>query len=277
MMQAVSNANHTHSASLGWRCKCGTPSLYQIKVNEVSMAALGGKERARYVREMFGRIAPRYDLMNRVMTLGQDRIWRRYVIRQAALPTAGKLLDVATGTGDIALEGVAQQPALDVVGADFSVEMMKVGRSRPHGHRVGWVDADALSLPFADSSFDAVTSGYLMRNVIDIPAAFREQWRVVRPGGWVVCLDTSPPPRGLLYPLIVFYLRAIIPLIGLLLTGERQAYAYLPESTERFKTPAELAALMATAGFADVTYRTFVFGTMAVHTGRKSGDAPRRG
>ncbi|HLV44703.1 MAG TPA: ubiquinone/menaquinone biosynthesis methyltransferase [Aggregatilineales bacterium] len=233
------------------------------------MATLEGRERAAYVRRMFGRIAHRYDLMNRLMTFGQDLRWRRYVVRQAALPPGGRLLDVATGTGDIALEALSQQPGTEAAGLDFSPEMMVVGRTRDGGEQVRWVNGDALALPFPDASFDAVTSGYLMRNVIDVAGAFREQVRVVRPGGRVVCLDSSPPPRGPLRPLIMLHLNVVIPLMGRLIAGDASAYTYLPESTAAFKTPGELALIMQKAGLTNVRYRRFMFGTMAVHTGTR--------
>ena len=216
---------------------------------------------------MFGRIARRYDLMNRLMTFGCDRAWRRYVVQQATLPPGGCLLDVGVGTGDIALEVLERNDSARVMGADFTLAMMDVGRRRRGGQRVGWVSADALALPFPDGSFDAVTSGYLMRNVSDVLGAFREQVRVVRPGGRVVCLDTTPPPPGPLRPLIRFYLRAVIPLLGRLVARDAPAYAYLPESTQAFKAPGELAALMREAGLVDVRYRRFMLGTMAVHVG----------
>ncbi|MCZ7542727.1 MAG: class I SAM-dependent methyltransferase [Anaerolineae bacterium] len=132
-----------------------------------------------------------------------------------------------------------------------------------------WVEADALALPFADATFDAATSGYLLRNVIDPTAAFREQARVVKPGGRVVCLDTSPPPENALRPFIMIHLRYVIPLLGRLVAGDSAAYNYLPESTQAFKTPEELAAIMRAAGLVDVRYRPFMFGTMAVHVGAR--------
>ncbi|MBO9309814.1 MAG: class I SAM-dependent methyltransferase, partial [Chloroflexi bacterium] len=152
---------------------------------------LSGAARAAAVKDIFRRIAPRYDLMNRVMTFGMDRRWRRFTVRQAQLPEGGKLLDIATGTGDIAFEALAQVPRLIAIGADFVPEIMQVGRRRPSGTRVRWVAADALNLPFPAETFDAVTHGFLVRNVIDIQRAFAEQWRVLKRGGRVVCLDTA--------------------------------------------------------------------------------------
>lgn len=230
---------------------------------------LTGSARARAVNDIFDRIAPRYDLMNRVMTFGMDIAWRRFVIQQARLPQRGMLLDIATGTGDIAFEALAQVPDALTVGADFVPRMMIVGRDRPQGQRVRWTTADALNLPYADRVFDAVTHGFLLRNVIDIPAALREQLRVLKPGGRMVCLDTTPPPRNLLFPFLNLYLTRIIPLIGQVLTGHRDAYTYLPNSSLGFKTPDELSHIMRQAGFVDVQYRTFNFQTIAVHWGTR--------
>ncbi len=233
------------------------------------MAHLQGKARAEYVRQMFGRIAERYTLMNRLMTFGQDMRWRRFVVRQAKLPAGGKLLDLATGTGDIAFEALKATPNIQAVGADFSLPMMLVGSQSPLGKRVQWCAADALHLPFPDNTFDAVTSGYLIRNVIDIPHTFAEQVRVLKPGGRVVVLDTCPPPNNLLRPFILIHLKVIIPLLGRLISQDGSAYQYLPESTQAFKTPDELAAIMRRAGLKNVQYKTFMFGTMAVHWGEK--------
>ncbi len=227
-------------------------------------------ERAAYVQNMFDRIAGRYNLMNRLMTFGQDVRWRRFVVRQAKLEPDSRLLDLATGTGDIAFEALRQTPGMRAVGADFSLGMMFVGKTLPQGDQVQWSGADALNLPFPDARFDAVTAGYLMRNVIDIPRAFAEQRRVLKPGGRVVILDTSPPPHNLLRPFIEIHLRYVIPLLGRVIGGNADAYQYLPESTQKFKTPEQLAALMRDAGFVNVQYRRFMFGTMAVHW----GDAP---
>ncbi len=221
------------------------------------------------VRAMFDRIAGRYQLMNALMTCGRDRAWRRAVVLAAALPPGGRLIDLARGPGDIALEALRLDAGASVTAADFSLEMMRVGRLRPDGGRITWCAADALSLPFADASFDAVTSGYLLRNVSDRVSAFKEQVRVVRPGGRVVCLDTSPPPATRLRPLVRLYLRRVIPLLGRLVAGERSAYAHLSASTEEFKSPEELAAIMRTAGLVAVSYRRFMAGTIAVHVGTR--------
>lgn len=226
-------------------------------------------DHAAYVQDMFGRIARRYNLINRLMTFGQDRRWRRFVVRQATLPRGGWLLDIATGTGDIAFEARQQVPDLHVVAADFALPMMRVGQQRSGAHAIAWQAADTLHLPYATAAFDAVTSGYLFRNVTDIPGALAEQVRVLRPGGRLVTLDTTPPPRGPLRPFIQFHLKLVIPALGRIISGQADAYRYLPESTLGFKTAEELAGLMRAAGLVEVGYRRFMLGTMAVHWGTR--------
>ena len=235
------------------------------------MTHLSGQERAAYVQDMFGRIAARYNLMNRLMTFGQDMKSRRFVARQANLKAGDKLLDLATGTGDIAFEALKASPGIQVVGGDFSLPMMRVGMKLPFGDKIGWAGADALNLPFPDETFNAVTSGYLARNVIDIPRMFAEQLRVLKPGGHIVVLDSSPPKENLLLPFIEIHLRYVIPTLGRIIAGKSgaDAYKYLPASTQAFKSPDELANLMRAAGIKNVHYKTFMFGTMAVHWGIK--------
>ncbi len=216
---------------------------------------------------MFAQIAQRYELMNRLMTAGQDRRWYRWVVHQAQLNRGGRLLDIGAGTGGISRMAFTQLSNLFVTAVDFTLEMMRVGRSYSYGSQILWCGADALNLPFCDNAFDAVTSGYLMRNVSDPLRTLIEQRRVLKPGGRVVCLDTSPPPRNILYPLIVFHLKFGIPLMGRLIAGNSSAYRYLPESTQSFMMPDKLAELMRRAGFGNVSYRRFMFGTIAVHAG----------
>jgi len=236
------------------------------------MQNLSGHERSEAVQDMFQDIAPRYDLMNKLMTGGQDRTWRRFVVDRIALPADGTALDLATGTGDIAFEIAHSHPAARTIAADFAPAMMIVGQHRPLGRRVRWVMSDALRLPFASARFDAVTHGFLLRNVIDIPGALAEQYRVLKPGGRLVSLDTSPPPPSVLTPAIKLHLGVLIPTLGTLLTGNRDAYTYLPKTTIGFKTPDQLTTLFQAAGFVDVNYKRFMFGSIAVVWGTK----PRR-
>jgi demethylmenaquinone methyltransferase/2-methoxy-6-polyprenyl-1,4-benzoquinol methylase len=223
-----------------------------------------GKERAASVQKMFGKISRNYDLMNRIMTAGQDKAWRREVIRLAKLEENGSLLDLGAGTGDLAREALKQNPASRVLAADFTLEMMRAGKK--HG-TLDWAAADALHLPFSDARFDAIVSGFLMRNVTDVPRALQEQYRVLSPGGRIVILDTTKPRKNILTPFINLHLHYIIPFLGGLLTGERDAYTYLPESTENFLRAEELAAHMAAVGFKQVNFKIKMFGTVAIHWG----------
>jgi demethylmenaquinone methyltransferase/2-methoxy-6-polyprenyl-1,4-benzoquinol methylase len=227
--------------------------------------------RARYVQDVFTRIAPRYDLMNRLMTGGQDLRWRQEVIRRAALTPKSRLLDLGAGTGDLTREALRQQPDLNPLAADFTLAMMRTGREHasPGSERIDWSGADALHLPFQDRSFDALVSGFLLRNVADLQTALTEQFRVLKPGGRWVTLDTTRPVRNLLSPLISIHLHFVIPTLGWLLTGQRDAYTYLPESTEHFVRAEELTARLAAAGFHEIGYRRFMFGTIAIHWAKK--------
>ena len=233
------------------------------------MIPSSGAERAGYVRAMFGRIAPRYDIMNRLMTFGQDLHWRRLLLQRIALKQNERMLDLGTGTGDIAGEALSDEKVSLCVGADFALEMMQVGRLRPGMRQVRWTGSDALHLPFPGRSFDAVTSGFLMRNVIDIDAALAEQYRVLRVGGRVACLDTTPPLDNWLRPLILMHFRFIMPLLGRLVAGQAEAYAYLPSTTEKFLAPEALQQKFAQAGFRNVRYQRLMLGTIALHWAEK--------
>jgi demethylmenaquinone methyltransferase/2-methoxy-6-polyprenyl-1,4-benzoquinol methylase len=237
------------------------------------MTHLTGKERGEYVQDMFTRIAHHYDLMNRLMTAGQDVHWREQVIRQAALVPASRLLDLGAGTGDLAREALRQQPEARVVAADFTLEMMRVGqRQTPESEFNGslpWSAADALNLPFGENAFDAVVSGFLMRNVGDVQQALKEQYRALKPGGRIVILDTTKPRRNLLSPFIWLHMHLVIPLVGGLLSGFRDAYNYLPDSTEAFLTAKEMTVRMAAVGFKKINFEILMFGTIAIHWGEK--------
>jgi demethylmenaquinone methyltransferase/2-methoxy-6-polyprenyl-1,4-benzoquinol methylase len=233
------------------------------------MTDLSGTERAQYVQRMFGRIAPRYDLLNRLMTLGQDIRWRRETVRHLEIEPGNLILDSGTGTGDLAFEVLRQHPAAGVVASDFTAEMVALGQQRPGGDRISWVIADAQRLPFASGSFDGTVSGFLMRNVPDVDVALGEQQRVLKAGGRVVSLDTTPPRRNLLQPFIKFHLHYIVPLLGRIIAGDPEAYTYLPDSTEQFLTAEKLSECMTAAGFRAVGFVRRMFGTVAIHWGRK--------
>ena len=246
-------------------------------------------EKAAYVNQMFAGIAHRYDLLNRLMTGGQDISWRREVVALCRLTKSGRLLDVGTGTGDIAYEAKRTHRDAEVIGCDFTFEMMDVGRRKQakHANRlngagrpsgVEFVQGDGLRLPFADDYFDAVTSGFLLRNVTDVEVCLAEQRRVIRPGGRIVCLETSPPPPSRLEPLLRFYMLRVIPVLGQLFsTGigtqgnaflpQDSAYRYLPQSTVAFLQPDDMARQFERAGFRDVSYVQKMMGTVAIHVG----------
>jgi demethylmenaquinone methyltransferase/2-methoxy-6-polyprenyl-1,4-benzoquinol methylase len=217
---------------------------------------------------MFQRIAPRYDLMNRLMTGGQDTLWRRQVIRLANIPPGGQVLDLGAGTGDLTREALRQVPGCRAVSADFTLEMMHAGKRVP-GLALHWSCADALALPFPDASFDAVVSGFLLRNVVDLPLALREQFRVLKPGGRVVALDTTRPRESLVSPLVGFHMHRVIPFLGGLFTGDREAYTYLPDTSERFLLAEELQDYLVAAGFYQAGFRRLMFHTVAIHWGTK--------
>jgi len=230
------------------------------------MTNLTGRERGEYVQDMFTRIAPRYDLMNRIMTAGQDIHWREQVVRHAKINPNARVLDLGTGTGDLARETLKQHPNSKVVAADFTLGMMRVGE---FSGSLLWSAVDALCLPFNQKTFDAVISGFLMRNVGDIQQALREQYRTLKPGGHIIILDTTKPKRSVLSPFIWMHMHVVIPLLGGLLSGFKDAYNYLPDSTDEFITAKELAVRMAAVGFNKINFELFMFGTIAIHWGEK--------
>jgi demethylmenaquinone methyltransferase / 2-methoxy-6-polyprenyl-1,4-benzoquinol methylase len=227
------------------------------------------EEKAVYVERMFSRIAPGYDRVNRVMTLGMDLPWRERAVELAAPPVAGRALDVGTGTGDFLPLLAAWMPQGFAVGVDFALPMMQAGRSKAEPARSAFAGGDALRLPFADDSFDVVTTGFVLRNVADIPRALREIRRVTRPGGRFVCLETSRPERALLRLGHRAYFELLVPLLGGALGGDWRAYRYLPQSARHFPAAARLAELMREAGWAEVRHETRSLGAVALHLARK--------
>ena len=238
------------------------------------MNNLSGVERERNIQAMFTSIARRYDLMNRLMTFGQDVRWRRELIQRACLLPKSRLLDLGAGTGDLALESIHQCPSCQVVAADFTLGMMQVGWARsvavdPENQHIFWTAADAQQLPFPDETFDAVVSGFLLRNINDVRRSLGEQFRVLKPGGMLLALDTTPPPRNLISPLIRFHLHTIIPCLGRVIASQGKAYQYLPDSTEKFLEPEQLAERLVSVGFHKVTFKRLMFGIVAIHWGIK--------
>jgi demethylmenaquinone methyltransferase/2-methoxy-6-polyprenyl-1,4-benzoquinol methylase len=210
---------------------------------------------------MFDRIAPVYDAMNRVMTVGLDLRWRR-ATASAVVRAGDRVLDAACGTGDLALADL-HAGAGAVVGLDFAERMLE--RARRKSAAVEWVRGDVLELPFADSSFDAATVGFGLRNVADLETGLRELRRVLRPGGRLAVLEITQP-RGVLRPFFSLWFDRLVPLAGRLLPGGG-AYAYLPASVRRFPPAEELVALFEQVGFSDVRFRLFGGSIVALHTG----------
>ena len=221
---------------------------------------------------MFGRIVPRYDLMNRLMTGGRDQAWRRKAARLAAPPAGTLALDLATGTADLALALLDETAVRGVVGADFVEGMVRRGREKLAARgerRVRLLVGDALALPFPDGVFGCVASAFLLRNLADLPAGLAEMRRVTAPGGVVVALEITQATLPGWRELFRLYFHHVVPLIGGLVGGDRAAYTYLPRSVDRFVTPAELADLMRAAGLDEIRYTRVALGTVAIHRGVK--------
>ena len=273
------------------------------RVDEVMGSVAGplppAEQKAVYVRDMFGRIAWRYDLMNRLMTFGRDRAWRRYTVSQLGLeaPQADAqaqargsrlVLDVATGTGDLAFETLAQRPDARVVGLDFVPEMLVHAQQKARANggsdqtahsledatqlaagSLDFLAGDALRIPFPNDTFDAVVTGFALRNVTDIPAAFAEMARVTRRGGCVACLEIAKPQTPFFKWLFALYFYRLVPLLGGWITGQRAAYTYLPHSLSAFLNPDEIAAAMGQTGWREVSHKRLMLGAVAVHVGTR--------
>ena len=238
--------------------------------------AAGGKPT--YVRQMFGRIARVYDFMNRLMTVGLDGRWRAFAAGKIALGPGQVGLDVGTGTGDLAIAlARVSSPDARVVGVDFTPEMLEIGRAKlvrlGLAGRVELRQGDGERLAFADGTFDACCSAFVVRNLADLPQGFREMLRVVRPGGRVVCLEMSHPYNPLFGAAFHLYFDQIVPFLGRLFGRAFDAYNYLPTSVSAFPDAPALKALMEEAGWTDVRYFYRVGGVVAVHVGTKPAPA----
>ena len=217
------------------------------------------------VEAMFDRISPVYDTMNRLMTAGLDRRWRRLTVGAVVRP-GDRVLDACCGTGDLALE--AQRAGGRVTGVDFSERMLE--RARRKSAAIEWVRGDVLALPFPDGSFDSVTVGFGIRNVAELPAGLAELARVLRPGGQLGCLDITRP-RGVLRPFFALWFDGLVPLAGKLLPGG-SAYTYLPASVRRFPGPEDLAEAMSGEGYTRIGWRLLGGGIVALHTATRSAE-----
>jgi demethylmenaquinone methyltransferase/2-methoxy-6-polyprenyl-1,4-benzoquinol methylase len=229
-----------------------------------------GLEKRAYVRAMFTAIAPRYDLLNHVLSLNIDRRWRRQAVARLGWEAhpAGRYLDLCAGTLDLAA-ALGRQPEFrgQVVGADFVLPMLALGRAK--SERVRPVNADALELPFADETFDGATVGFGVRNLADLDRGLSEAARVLRPGARLVILEFTTPPRQPLRALYLWYFRRVLPFIGRVVSSHGEAYSYLPESVLAFPEPAALASRLTAQGFDGVHYELLLGGICAIHVGTR--------
>lgn len=223
----------------------------------------------RTIRAMFSSIATSYDAVNRLLSLGQDQAWRKQALRLTQLPSDGRLLDIATGTGDLALLVKQQYPAAHIVGTDLTPAMLIQAQNKDQAHIVDWVIGDGLQLPYPDNTFDAVSSVFMMRNVPDVAQALREQHRVVKPSGKVVCLEITWPQWWPMSWLFRLYFFTLPPLIGGWISGNHQAYQYLPQSVKGFLAPKAMVTQMENVGLRNVAYYLKMLGTVAIHVGEK--------
>lgn len=230
------------------------------------------EQRRQYVREMFARIAPRYDLLNSLLSFWLHHYWRRRVVAMLRLSPNAHVLDICTGTGDLALDLARHLgPAGEVVGLDFCAPMLRRGlqkAQRKGWNHLTWIQADALYLPFSDNQFEAVTIAFGLRNLIDKPRALREMWRVLRPGGRLAILELNRPQGALTSRLYDVYALKVLPWIGKRFSAA-DAYLYLPMSIQHYENRATIAEMMTEAGFANVCYYDLTFGVVCVHMGVK--------
>jgi demethylmenaquinone methyltransferase/2-methoxy-6-polyprenyl-1,4-benzoquinol methylase len=247
-------------------------STPQLEVRDARAAAAGAPVKRSYVQRIFSEIAPRYDLLNRLLSGGIDRAWRRAAIAELGVERrpAGAYLDLCAGTLDVGA-AISKRPGFRgfVIGADFAEPMLRAGRGKAPAAVLTPVVADALTLPVADASCDGAIVAFGIRNVVDMPAAFREILRVLTPGARFVILEFSTPRSALIRWTYEFYSRRVLPLVGALVSGHPTAYQYLPDSIAQFPSAEKLQAIMSDAGFANVAITRLTFGVAAIHVGEK--------
>lgn len=231
------------------------------------------QEKPRQVQEMFSSIAPRYDLLNRLMSLGVDQSWRKTATQLALQNRPASVLDVATGTADFALMLKKALPSAKVIGSDFVPAMLEVGRQKAKQQHIDITleEGDALNLPYEDNTFEALTCAFGFRNFANYERGLQEFHRVLKPGGRAVILEFPPPQPGLFGSLVRFYFRTVLPTLGSLVSGKKNAYTYLPESIMAFPEPEKLRRMMEEAGFS-TSYQVLTFGLAAVHVGVKRAE-----
>ncbi len=226
------------------------------------------QQRTRTIEEMFSRLVPHYDRMNRLMTGGRDGRWRTLSV-EASQPQDAIVLDLGAGTGDLSAE-FRRQGAGHVFGLDVSASMLARAEQKFGSDGIDWLQGDALHLPFADESFDVVASAFVMRNLPDLAGSFEEMARVLEPGGRLVGLDITHPPDTPWGRMLRFGFEQGVTRVAGLLSGDRSAYRYLPNSLSGYPTADELSSMLESAGLVDVSYRRLSMGAVALHLGRKS-------
>ncbi len=230
-------------------------------------------EKGENIQQMFGSIAPRYDFLNRMLSLGIDRRWRKKAVRLLKYREGARILDVATGTGDVALEiARATPPSVKITGADFCKEMVALGQIKaaqsPYADRIDFKVAPCEDLPFPNETFDSITIAFGIRNVVDRKLGLAEMWRVLRPGGRMIILEFSTPRSRLFRQIYYFYFRRLLPVIGGLFS-KYNAYKYLPDSVLEFPPHEEFAAMIEEAGFRSVHIKELTFGIASIYVGDK--------
>jgi demethylmenaquinone methyltransferase/2-methoxy-6-polyprenyl-1,4-benzoquinol methylase len=247
-------------------------AVEELEAEEARRAAAGGEGKRAYVRRIFSEIAPRYDLLNHLLSLNVDRVWRRQAIRTLAWERApdGVYVDLCAGTLDVAAD-LARRARFRgfVVGADFAEPMLRAGLAKATRSRVAPVVADALALPLPDGVAAGAIVAFGIRNLSDLDAGLRETLRTLRPAGRFVILEFSTPRAPLVRALYQFYFRRVLPFVGAIVSGHRTAYRYLPESVANFPDEAQLARRMERAGFRNVGWRRLTLGIAAIHWGER--------
>lgn len=236
-----------------------------------------GRDKGSQVREMFDNIAPAYDFMNRAMTFGIDRLWRAKAVGMIGKSRPGTILDVATGTADLAIQMARHILGAKVTGIDLSEGMVALGRKKVEKaglvERISLTTGDCLALPFGDGEFDCVTVAYGVRNFERLLDGYREMLRVLRPGGLLCVIELSTPTSPMVKPLYNLYTRHIIPAVGRLVSDDTRAYTYLPESIAAVAQGEEMTSLITEAGFTDARFVPLTFGTCTIYTAKKAPEA----
>lgn len=244
-----------------------------IKAEHINPYVGDNRPKAQQVRSMFDSIAPAYDVMNRMMTFGIDRLWRAKAVGmlKRTVSQGGDILDVATGTGDLALLLDKKLLPSAVTGIDLSENMIEIARRKSAnvGDRIRFMTADCLALPFDDNTFNCVTVAYGVRNFEHLLQGYREMHRVLRPGGTLCVIELSTPTSPLVRPLYRFYTRCIIPLVGRMVSRDNRAYTYLPESIAAVPQGRQMTLLMEEAGFSQTVCRPLTFGVCTIYTATK--------